>query len=445
MTLPQPSELAARVLDIVDGRAEAQAIAAAGQSSLTRFANSFIHQNVSEDRASAALTVVIDGRMASASTTTVDDDGLRRLVESTLDAAKLRPVDPDWPGLAPPTAIGDVDHYDAATAAASPDERAAVVKAFIDEGPDLSAAGYCSTDDREYAFANTAGHRAGGRGTEARFEGIHQLVPGLSAGLATDASVRLADIDGGGAGRHAAAAAQAAADPTDIEPGDYEVILQPEAMATVIAFLAFDSFNAKAHLEGESCIRLGEKQFDATVHICDDATDPRAIGIGYDTEGTPKRRVDLVREGVSVGLAHDRRTARKAGTESTGHAIPGGETWGPYPQNLFVAGGTGSVDDLVAGMERGILVAELNYCRVLDPKTMVLTGLTRNGTFLVENGAIARPITNLRFTQSFLDALGPGQVKALSAPRYAASNEEDVVHVPAAHLAGWHFTGGARG
>ncbi len=441
-------QLCGRVIELVGGRADASVTASAGRSSLTRFANSFIHQNVSEDTASVGLTVVVDGRLASASTTIIDGDGLNRLVESTLEIATLRPVDPDWPGLAPPAKVPDVDHYDDATANASPTERAEVVKAFVDAGDGCSAAGYCSTDDREYFFVNTAGQQASGRATGARFEGIHQLVPGVAAGLATSASAALRDIDGAAAGAHAAASARAAANPEDIEPGDYEVVLGHEAMATVLTFLAYDSFNAKSYLEGESCIRLNDHQFDERVNIWDDATDERAIGVAYDIEGTPKARTDLVRDGVSVGLVYDRRTARKAGVASTGHAVPGGEVWGPYPDNVFMAGdpsGSASVDDLVAGVERGLLVSELNYCRVLDPKTMVMTGLTRNGTFLVENGKVVRPVTNLRFTQSFADALGPGSVKALSAPRFASSNEQEVLHVPAAHLARWHFTGGARG
>ncbi|MBA3654181.1 MAG: TldD/PmbA family protein [Actinobacteria bacterium] len=440
-----PGDLAERVLDMVDGRADAQVRAGAGESALTRFANSFIHQNVAEYRASVGLNVSVDGRSASVATTRVDDDALRRLVDATLAAARLRPVDDEWPGLAPPAPVPAVDHYDATTATATPGERAAVVKDFVDAGAGLEAAGFCSTSSREYAYANTAGQRAGGRATDAAFEGIHQLVPGLAAGQSTRSSIRLADIDGVALGRQAAATARAAADPVDLDPGDYEVVLQNECVATIAVFLGFDSFNAKTYLDGQSCVRLNEAQFDDVVNIWDDATDPRAIGVAYDAEGTPKRRVDLVRDGVSVGLAHDRRTARRADGESTGHAVPGGETWGAYPENLFMAGGDASVEDLIGGLDRGLLVSELNYCRVLDPKTMVITGLTRNGTFVVEDGKIARPIRNLRFTQSFRDALGPGNVRRLGAARFAASNEDEVAHVPSVHLGRWHFTGGARG
>jgi predicted Zn-dependent protease len=440
-----PEELCARVLEMVGTRADAQVSASATEYALTRFANSFIHQNVAEDRASVRLSVAVDGRLASVDSTAIGDDALQRLVESALDAARLRPVDPDWPGLTPTTPVPDGEHYDPATAAATPAERAAVVKAFIEAGDGLAAAGFCSTSVGHYAYANTAGQRAAGRATEAAFEGIHQLVPGVAVGQSTAASVALADIDGAAAGVHAAGVARAAADPVDIDPGDYEVVLHPECVATVVLFLAYDSFNAKSYLEGESCIVLGDAQFDGAVAIWDDALDPRAVGVGYDTEGTPKRHVDLVAAGVSTGLAHDRRTAKKAGVESTGHAIPGSETWGPVPTNVFMGGGDASVEQLVAGMTRGLLVSELNYCRVLDPKTMVTTGLTRNGTFLVEDGAIVRAVKNLRFTQSFRDALGPGAVRALSTPRFASSNEGDALHVPGAHLARWHFTGGAKG
>lgn len=440
-----PEELCARVLDMVGERAEAQVIAGAGESALTRFANSFIHQNVAEYRAFVGLTVVVDGRVGHVTTTRIDDESLRRVVDSTLATTPMRPVDPDWPGLAPPTAVPDVDHHDAATAAASPDDRAAVVKAFVDAGDGLEAAGFCATEARDYAFANSAGHRATGRTTAATFEGIHQLVPGVAVGQSTDASIRLGDFDGAALGRRAAAVARTSADPVEIDPGDYEVVIEPECMATIVAFLGWDSFNAKTYLEGESCIRLGETQFDASISLWDDGLDPRALGVAYDVEGTPKRRLDLVRDGASVALVHDRRTARKAGVTSTGHAIAGGEQWGPMPDNLFMAGDGGSTDDLVSGLERGLLVSELNYCRVLDPKTMVCTGLTRNGTFLVENGKVVKPVRNLRFTQSFRDALGPGNVAALGRPRFASSNEGTSLHVPGAHLRRWHFTGGARG
>jgi predicted Zn-dependent protease len=453
--IPAPSELCQQVLDLVGSRAEAQVTASQSRPGLTRFANSFIHQNVGEAGVSVSLKVALsasdpDGRrVAAASTTRVDTAGLTALVDGALAAAALRPVDPDWPGLAPPAAVAEVDHYDPATEAASPDERARRVRAFVDAGPGLRAAGYCDTDGGTTAFANSAGQRAEGRSTRATIDGIHQTADSAGSGHATAA--RLSDLDAGGVGAEAADRAQRAATASDVEPGEYEVVLEPECVATILIFLAFYGFNAKQVIEGQSGVRLGEAQFDPAVSIWDDATAPSALGIPFDADGTPKRRLDLVSAGVSAALAHDRRTARKLGTESTGHAVGESDAYGPIPSNLFLgpadaAFGAGTAD-LIAATRRGLLVTTFNYCRILDPKTQVVTGLTRNGTFLIEDGKLRRGVKNLRFTQSFLEALAPGNVLGISRESRFADSEfgPGLVHCPALRLGSWRFTGGARG
>jgi predicted Zn-dependent protease len=169
--------------------------------------------------------------------------------------------------------------------------------------------------------------------------------------------------------------------------------------------------------------------------------------VAFDAEGTAKHPMHLVTSGVTSGLAHDRRTAAKTGEASTGHAVPGSEVFGPIPTNVFVGGSSDSVDDLVGSVERGIYVATFNYCRVLDPKTLAVTGLTRNGTFMIENGAITGAVTNMRFTQSFVNALGPGSVLGLGDDARLADSEfgPGMVSAPTVRLASWHFTGGAEG
>ena len=439
-----PLAVAERVVEMVGDRAEAQVMVDTGRSALTRFANSFIHQNVGEDRLSVALKLAADGRVASAATTKADDDGLGRLVEGTLAAARLRPVDPDWPGLAPPAPVPEVAHYDPATENASPDERAQRVAAFVGAGPDLRAAGYCDTEGGTAAFANSAGQRAEGRFSRATLDGIHQSDD--SAGSAHQTAARLAVLDGGAAGRDSADRALRSREAVEIEPDEYEVVLEPECVATIAVFLAYYGFNARQVEEGQSGIVLGEVQFDPAVSLWDDATDPDALGVPFDVDGTPKRRVDLVTAGVSTALAHDRRTAAKAGTESTGHAVPGGDSFGAFPTQMVLAPGRGSTAELVASMDRGLLVTTFNYCRILDPKTQVVTGLTRNGTFLVEGGKVRSGVRNLRFTQSFLEALAPGRVLGVGAPVRFADSEfgAGVVRAPALRLASWRFTGGAR-
>ena len=432
-----PLDVADRLVELVGDRAEAEAACSTGRSALTRFANSSIHQNVADDFVWARLRVSVGGRLASAGTDRPGDGGLERLVERTLAAAEMRAVDPEWPGLAPPAPAPETQSYDEATHLADPALRAQVVRDFVDAGPELRAAGYCDSNGSFSAFANSAGQRLRGRSSSATVEAIHRTE--RSDGRGWQSSSRLSDIDGGRAGRTAAEKARRGDDLVDLEPGRYEVVLEPRCVANMLEFLR-DGFNARTHEEGRSFVKLGEPQLDPTVSLWDDATDPRAISRGYDAEGTPKRRVDLVREGVPVELCHDRKTAAKAGVESTGHGFGG--DGGGIATNLFMAPGSQTPAELIAGVGRGLLVTEFWYVRILDPKTQVVTGLTRNGTFLIEGGEVVGGVPNLRFTQSYVDALAPGNVAGVADD---ARLFDGTYHVPTIRLASWNFTGGAKG
>ena len=249
-----------------------------------------------------------------------------------------------------------------------------------------------------------------------------------------------ASCEGGRAGAEASETARAGRQPIEIRPGNYEVVLSPSCLANMLLFLSYAGFNAKAYLDGTSFVHLGEHQFDESISIWDDATDARTIGLPFDEEGTPKRRVDLVQKGVTTSLVHDRRTAKKLGAESTGHGI-GSESAGAHASNLFLGEGERAPHDLIASIERGLLVCDFWYTRILDPRTQVVTGLTRNGVFMIEDGKLRSPVENLRFTQSFVAALGPGKVRGVGND----ANLVDGMHVPSVHLAGWNFTGGAKG
>lgn len=436
-----PSEIAEQTLAAVGDDVNAEVVATAGRTALTRFANSFIHQNITQDTATVELRVEVDGRVSASSATAADPDTLARLAQTTVESARLQPVDEEWPGLTEPVDVPAVDHYDGVTAASTPDQRATMVGDFIGSGE--RAAGYLTTEEASVVYANTNGHSAQGRFTRAILDGIHQTP--TSAGSAHSASSRIADIDAESAGGLALDRARRSSEPFDLKPGEYEVVLSPECVGTVLIFLAVYGFNARAHQEGQSCLRLGQKQFHPSVHIYDDATDPRALGVGFDLEGTPKSRIEFVRSGVSSALAHNRRTAGKAGAVSTGHAIPFPVPIGPVPINLFLEGGNQPVEDMIASVERGLYVSTFNYCRVLDPKSLAVTGLTRNGTFLIENGRITGAVTNLRFTQSFVTALQ--EVEGIAGDARFADSEfgPGFVHVPSLHLASWNFTGGASG
>ena len=435
-----------RVLALVGTDAEAQVTVSAGTEALTRFATSFIHQNVADDARSVHLRVALDGRVAEATVNQSDDEALRGLVSSVVEAARLRPVDPAWPGLAPPAEAPAVDHWDDATASADPAERAGRVAAFVDAAGGLETAGFCSTEGVHVAFANSAGQRLDGRSTSAALDGIART--GSSDGSARAASVRLADLDGAHLGRDATRRARDSAEATDLEPGRYEVVLEPSCVVNVLSFLALHGFNGRAVEEGRSFAKVGERQFDAAVSLVDDVTHPLAVGVPFDAEGTAKRRVELVRDGVTSSLVHDRRTAKALGEESTGHAVAGAGAWGAIPANLVLEPGETTHDDLVAAIERGLLVTDFWYTRILDPRTQVVTGLTRNGVWLVENGRVVRPVTNLRFTQSYLEALAPGNVRRVGSDLTLVGGGTfgiGAYAVPSLHLASWNFTGGAAG
>ena len=455
-------DLCERTLTLVGGRADAVVVATAGTSGLTRFANGRIHQNVAEDAVSVRLAVAAAGRLARATTTRTDDDGLAALVDRALAAVALRPPDPDAAGFAEAAAVADVDHWDDATAGVTPDDRAATVRAFVAAGAGGrtdESAGFCSTRVRHRALASTTGQRARTRSTLAVLDGIHRVATRLQQGgaaapeagevayvdgLGDAAAAGIGSLDAASCGETAAGKARAGLDPVVLPPGRYEVVLEPRAVAAALLFPAVAGMNGKAFADGTSFVRLGEDQWDAAVDIWDDATDSRAVGDPFDAEGTPKRALPLVRRGVSVGLTHDRRSARLAEVEPTGHSV-GNEALGGYPTDLFLAPGDRSPDELVASVERGLLVTDLWYNRILDPRTQVVTGLTRNGLFLVEGGRVVGPVQNLRYTQSVVGAFGPGRVLGLgNDPRLVVEGGAGMV-VPSVHLAEWSFTGNARG
>jgi predicted Zn-dependent protease len=428
--------------------AEAAAVVRAEHATLalTRFAGSAIHQNVADERVTVSLQLTVDGgRTATAATTR--SQALPDLVAATLAAARLRPRDPSWPGLTGPAEPPSSGHPDHATAAASPADRAAGVRAFVDAAGGLTAAGFLQTASLTSALATTTGQFVRGATTSAICDGIARLSG--SDGVARSMSVRLGDLDCAALGARAAAKARAGADAAPVDPGAYSVVLEPAAATDLVAGLVSGPFNAKNVVDGTSGLRLGEAQFDTAVSLADDPTG--GVGLPFDTEGTPARRTDLVVEGVPVGVTTDRRTAAQLGRPATGNASEVSDTSGPVAGDPALSPGSGgTVDDLVAGLDRGLLVSDFWYTRVVDPKRSVWTGLTRNGVWLVEDGRIVRPVSTLRFTQSYLEALAPGAVTVGSVVdpqphRLMGPMGYNRVAVPALRLAAWNITGNTTG
>jgi predicted Zn-dependent protease len=456
-------DFAAQTLELARARAGAAAEAEVEVTreavALTRFANSFIHQNVAGDTTTVRLTVHSGGRTAAASTTKVSADGLGDLVDRVVESVRSAPADPGWPGLTPAAPLAGEPGFDPDTAAATPDQRAARVRAFVDAAG-LETAGYCRTLHWARAYANSAGQSATMRTSEAAMDGIARRDG--SDGVARLASVALRDIDGSLLGARAGAKARAGAGAVELPPGRFEVVLEPCAVADLLTNFSVAGFNGRAHAERRSFAEIGSAQFDPSVTLADDPLAPGHPGIAFDGQGTPKRRLVLVDAGVTTAVTHDRRTARLAGATSTGHGVPGGGSpFGAFALTLGLAPGRADVigagetaewvdpaaAQLVPGIERGLLVTDLHYTRVLDPKTLVVTGLTRNGVWLIEDGKVTTPVQNFRFTQSYPRALEPGQVRGIGPVAVLMPSSWGIAwwRAPALHLASWNFTGGASG
>lgn len=413
-------------------------------TALTRFAGSHIHQNLAERDATLRVRVRADGRTGVAVTNRLNGEGLTEVVDRATAIARRATPEADPPPMAGPDG-GSLDSHLGwveATADADPAARAAGAQAVIEAGVSrgLTVSGACSTESQRMTVANSSGLHAAHAVTHARLVTV-MLGPEGESGYAQAMATDLEAVDALAVGDEAAERTIRAADPIDLSPGDYAVVLGEYAVAEILEYLSFMAFSALAIEEGRACVVLGQRAFGPNVSIWDDGQDPSGIPAAIDYEGATKRRVDLVVDGVAQATVHDGATAHRAGVPRTGHGLPAPNTYGPLAWNMFMAPGAEPRDSLVAGLERGLLVTRFHYLSIVHPKKGILTGMTRDGTFLVENGTVVRPVRNLRFTQSIPDAFS--RISAISATTrlVGAAYSGIVSRVPALRIDGWDFTG----
>lgn len=408
---------------------------------LTRFASSQVHQNTWRDDVEIKVMAVVDERRVGVATThSLEPDAVRRAAEDAVAIARVTPADPEFPGLAPPATYAAKDSYDEATATASPADRAAAVGRALGEfRSGQEGAGYCETTGTEVLLASTTGMRAYARSSVASMS-VLAMEPS-SSGFAELTKHRLGDLDPAGLARRAVQKAEAGRDPRPVEPGPYTVVLEPAATATIIQFLAWLGFGAKSYLESRSFLagRLGDRVCSERVTIVDDPLAADALGLPFDFEGTPARVVTIVEDGIARDVVWDRATAAKAGRDSTGHALPPPNPDGPFPLNLEMKPGTETLDGIIASTERGLLVTRFHYSNVVNEKETVLTGMTRDGTFMIEDGAIAYGVRNMRYTQNALEALA--QVDAVGdTTEIATELFFGGARAPAVRIRGFNFS-----
>jgi predicted Zn-dependent protease len=423
---------------------EGEALYMGRDAALTRFAGSRIHQNVSEHDATLRVRAVDGGRSGVASTNRLDAEGIAEVVGRAVDICRRAAPNPRPSPLPPAEAGGvasDVGHV-AATADADPDRRAEGARAVIaaGDGAGLDASGAFSTEAVMMAVANTNGLRSSHAFTQAK---LLTVMTGAdrASGYAQATSADVGEIDAAAVGAEAADKAVRSEGATDVEPGAYDVVLEEYAVQTTLEYLSFNAFSALAVEEGRSFMELGRQVMGDNVSIWDDGTDDAGLPSAIDFEGVAKRRVELVTDGVATGLVHDSATAARAGVVSTGHGLPAPNTFGPLTWNLFMAPGSSSKEAMLSSVERGIWVTRFHYVNIVHPRRGVLTGMTKDGTFLIEDGRISRPVRNLRFTEAIPEAFG--RIAAISSQTRLLAAEYSGINarVPALCIRGFSFTG----
>jgi predicted Zn-dependent protease len=424
----------------VDGADAVEVHLTRDDTALTRFAESRVHQNTARVDAEARIRVVVDGaRIGVVATNDLSPSGLRTAAAAAVEAARVTPPDESFAGLASPATYEAAGVDDDATGDASPADRAALVASMLSHlGAGMVAAGTAESGRHEVAVVNSNGVSAYHRATRAS---VTCLVSGDdSIGWAEETSGTIGSIDADAVALRAVRKVEAGRDPRDVEPGDYAVVLEPVAASALVEWLCWLAFGGRDVAEGRSAIsgRLGERVCSPLVTIVDDALSPDMTGVPFDAEGVAKRVMPLVENGVARNVAHDRMSAALAGTESTGHAFPAPNPQGGFPAHPSLRPGEASLDDLVGGLERGLVVTRFHYTNALHALSTTITGMTRDGTFLVEDGRVVGGVRNLRFTQSVLAALDA--VEAVGRETALGSEFGGSVRAPALRIGTFHFS-----
>ncbi|MGD0200458.1 MAG: TldD/PmbA family protein [Bryobacteraceae bacterium] len=421
------------------GAEEVEVMLGATRSALTRFANNSIHQSVADERRYVSIRARIGGRTARATTNRLEADSLSAAAEYAVEIARAVEPDPELLAVAEPAEYGEVDRYRLSTARSTPQERARVVAEAIALVREASqtAAGIYSAGQSVEAILNSRGLFCYYFDTLGQFSitAMDQDSSGWAKASAPDSNA----FDALALARRAAERAALSRRPRELAPGRYTVILEPAATGDLAGQL-FPDFSATAIRDQRSFLtgRLGTQLFGAAVNIADDVCHPLQCGPPFDGEGVPRRRLALVEKGVVREVAYSRQAARRASVSPTGHGFPVPNEQGEAPVNIVMEGGGHALEDLIASTGRGILVTRLWYIREVDPYQKIMTGLTRDGTFLIEGGRLVCGLRNLRFNQNLIELLN--NVEAMS-PAVRTSGEEsfDMV-VPALKVREFNFT-----
>ena len=427
-------------------RADGVSISAhAGTRQVFRFAHEAIHQNLAQEGVNVTVKVVLDRRVGVASTDSVERESLERCVRAAVAIATHSPKQPDLPALPSRSRLRTTADYVTATAQASPAACVARLKPLFHlcRGAGATLAGSLIMGEDEHAVVNSASVACYTASTVAgaKLVTLYRKLSGYASGIHRDIS----QLDLEALLTRSMSQSLYRREPVKLPLGTYEVILEAEAVAELIEWLGYTAFGAKSVEEHTSFLagRMGERVMDRQVTITDDGNDPRGLRLPFDFEGTPKQKVLLIDRGQAAGIVYDTAYGARFGHPSTGHGMPADEVEGPLPLHLAMAPGRTSLSAMVRGCKRGLLIPRFHYVNgLLNPREALMTGLTREGTFLIEDGKRAAPVATMRFTQSILEAFS--RVVAISKERHLVADPSTGLGcavMPAVHLAKFQFTG----
>ena len=408
---------------------------------LTRFTHGMLHQSVASQDLTVRIRAIVDQRSGVSQTNVLDDKSLHDAMQRAIALAKLAPKDPRQPALPGAARYGPIDGaYVPETAQATAHRRAVAAGEVlaVAESHELWAAGFVSTGENGFTVVNTDGANASFDGTDAA---INVKMNGTdSSGYGEGFSPDVGAIDAAEVARTSALKAMSSREPRAVEPGEWTVILEPAAFAELVSYLG-EHFSAQSVDEGSSFLSdgLGRTYTGETITIRDDFANSFAPGMPFDYEGAPTARLPLIEHGVGKAFVTDSYWAAKLGRANTGHALPAPNAHGPQARNLVVDSGSKSSDQLIAETKRGLLITRFWYIRTVDQKQTIVTGMTRDGTFLIESGKVKHGVHNMRFNQSILDALRDCELSNVQVR--SASYAHSVV-APTAKLARFRFTSG---
>jgi PmbA protein len=439
-----------RIKELADGilarstADQTEVVVLAGDEYLTRFANSTIHQNVAETNTEVRIRVVLGNRVGVATTNNLDDEAIAKTLENAMSIARVQPENPDFKSLPGPQRAPEFTSFSEATASCTPEQRADAAGSIctMARQSGVVASGALTTSLFEAAVANSLGVFRHFVTTYAEINTV--IMSDTSAGYASDMALDVNDLDFEDIGREAVEKCLRSQNPRALEPGEYTVVLEPYAVQDIIQMMSFTGFSAVAMQEGRSFMvgKIGQQIVDPRVSIWDDGLDRRGLPWPFDFEGVPKQRVDLIGKGVARGVVYDSyRAGKEEGKSSTGHALPAPSAFGPFPMNAFFGPGEATVEQMISSTERGLYVTRFHYTRPVEPTKVVVTGMTRDGTFLIENGKIAYPVKNLRFTQSYLGALNQVDMIGKELRLLAGMGGPGGTVQPALKLGSFTFTG----